>query len=261
MAKNDAGSRPRRIEKKSDAVVPSKEREPRSANDRGDAATRVVRSRAVARKAGGDSARHRDLHGMSTPSPRRRRGLHGMSTPSPRRRRDLDSTECPRRPLAGKSQSARAGLHMVEVQVSRQKDDGYAPVACDDDAGGDARAAATLATLATTRALRGAFKTHRTVSRRRRGARRGYSDRRRRPATPRPPRRRPPRTSSSRTRSSAPSRTFTEWIFRGRVAATPRPRRGYSAETGRGDAAAATWRLSRRRGRDVEIRSRASGTP
>ena len=36
------------------------------------------------------------------------------------------------------------------------------------------------------------------------------------------------------------SRQYRVAIFRGRVAATPRPRRGYSAETSRGDAAAAT---------------------
>ena len=46
-----------------------------------------------------------------------------------------------------------------------------------------------------------------------------------------------------------------------RVAATPRPRRGDSVETGRSDAAAATWKFRgdespRRRGRDLEIPSR-----
>ena len=45
-----------------------------------------------------------------------------------------------------------------------------------------------------------------------------------------------------------------------RVAATPRPRRGDSVETGRSDAAAATWKFRgdespRRRGRDLEIPS------
>merc|ERR1712097_94314 len=52
--------------------------------------------------------------------------------------------------------------------------------------------------------------------------------------------------------------TFAAQIFRGRVAATPRLRRGYSVERGRGDAAAATWTFHgdgsrRRRGRDVDV--------
>ena len=65
---------------------------------------------------------------------------------------------------------------------------------------------------------------------------------------------------------------FAVWIFRRRVAATPRLRRGYSVETGRGDAAAATWTFRgdrRRRGRSMETGgdvdvpwrpARASGT-
>ena len=48
---------------------------------------------------------------------------------------------------------------------------------------------------------------------------------------------------------------------RGRVAATPRPRRGYFVETRRGGAAAATWLFRgdnsrRRRGRDVDVPGR-----
>ena len=52
-----------------------------------------------------------------------------------------------------------------------------------------------------------------------------------------------------------------------RVAATPRPRRGDSVETGRSDAAAATWKFRgdespRRRGRDVETPwRRVAATP
>ena len=45
--------------------------------------------------------------------------------------------------------------------------------------------------------------------------------------------------------------SFAACIFRRQVAATPRPRRGNSVQTGRGDATAATWKLradgSRRR--------------
>ena len=55
--------------------------------------------------------------------------------------------------------------------------------------------------------------------------------------------------------------TRAERIFRRRVAATPRLRRGHFVETSRGDAVAVTWRLRgdesrRRRGRDVDIQSR-----
>ena len=53
------------------------------------------------------------------------------------------------------------------------------------------------------------------------------------------------------------ARTFAARIFRRRVAATPRPRRGYSAKASRGDAAAATWIFREegrgdRRGNSVE---------
>ena len=56
--------------------------------------------------------------------------------------------------------------------------------------------------------------------------------------------------SSRRARAEACPST----LFRGRVAATPRPRRGYSVETSRGAGAAAIFRgdeSRRRHGRDV----------